>query len=81
MSTATITNVNKIVGETAGVVWQALDTQGPLSLAKLAKKTQISRDVVMMAVGWLAREDKVLIEENSRGRVVTLIDRMEPAGY
>jgi hypothetical protein len=30
------------------------------------------RDVVMQAVGWLAREDKIDIEENSRSRVVSL---------
>ena len=30
------------------------------------------RDVVMQGLGWLAREDKVNIEEEARSRVVSL---------
>lgn len=60
------------IGETAGVVWRALAEKGPLSLAKLVKEVDEPRDVVMQAIGWLAREDKVWIEEESRTRVVYL---------
>jgi len=60
------------IGETAGVVWHTLDQQGALSLAKLAKEIDAPRDVVMQAVGWLAHEQKIDIEETSRGRVVSL---------
>ncbi len=60
------------VGETAGLVWSALHEHGPLTLAKLVKIVDAPRDLVMQAVGWLAREDKVMIEENSRGRGVAL---------
>jgi hypothetical protein len=60
------------IGEVAGTVWQVLDTDGPMSLAKLAKSTDAPRDLVMQAVGWLAREEKVEFEESSRGRIVSL---------
>lgn len=60
------------VGDTAGLVWHLLDEQGTLSLGKLAKKVKAPRDIVMQAVGWLAREGKVDIQESKRGRVVTL---------
>jgi DNA-binding GntR family transcriptional regulator len=60
------------IGETAGVVWHTLDENGPLSLAKLAKQVDAPRDVVMQAIGWLAREGKIDIEETGRTRVVSL---------
>jgi hypothetical protein len=60
------------IGETAGVVWQVLHDRGPLTMAKLVKTVGGPRDVVMQALGWLAREDKIWIEENGRSRVVSL---------
>ena len=60
------------IGETAGAVWRTLEEEGPLSLAKLAKSLECPRDVTMQAVGWLAREDKVDIEETPRGRIISL---------
>ena len=43
-----------------------------MSLAKLVKQVGFSRDQVMQAVGWLAREDKVEIQETNRGRIISL---------
>jgi DNA-binding GntR family transcriptional regulator len=60
------------IGETAGVVWSVLSENGPLSMAKLVKTVGVPRDVVMQALGWLAREDKIQIEEDGRTRVVSL---------
>jgi hypothetical protein len=64
------------IGETAGTVWKALDKHGSMSLAKLVEKVGGNRDVVMQAIGWLAREDKLDISETSRGRIIAL----KPAG-
>jgi hypothetical protein len=60
------------IGATAGHVWVCLHENGPMSMAKLTKQVDASRDVVMQAVGWLAREDKLTIEEKNRTRVVRL---------
>ena len=30
-------------------------------------------DMIMQAIGWLAREDKLSIEEGTRGRIVSLV--------
>jgi len=60
------------IGETAGAVWHALSDNGSLSLAKLVERVGGNRDVVMQAVGWLAREGKIEITETKRGRVVSL---------
>ena len=60
------------IGQTAGAVWRILSSNGPLSVAKLVKAVGEPRDLVMQALGWLAREDKIQIEEDHRMRVVSL---------
>ena len=60
------------IGETAGLVWHALDKKGRITLAQLAKEVEAPRDAVMQAVGWLAREGKVEIEESGRKRTIAL---------
>lgn len=60
------------IGATAGCVWHTLAEQGPLSLAKLVKAVAQPRDLVMQALGWLAREGKIEIREESRSRIVAL---------
>ncbi len=56
------------IGDTAGIVWHHLHKHGPRSLTQLAKEMDVPRDLVMQAIGWLAREDKLVIEEESRGK-------------
>ena len=60
-----------LIGESAGAVWKVLNEKGPMSTAKLIKEVNAPRDLVMQALGWLAREDKIHIDD-SRSRVVTL---------
>lgn len=73
---ATVTVYIDQIGETAGMVWRVLDEQGPQSLAKLPKLVDAPRDLVFMAVGWLAREDKLQIEEGRRTKIVSLIEHL-----
>lgn len=61
------------IGETAGHVWRVLSESGPLSLTKLTKEVDAPKDLVMQALGWLAREDKIAIEEDGRTKVVSLV--------
>ena len=72
MSSAPPNSLIVRVGETAGVVWRTLNSAGPMSVAKLVKAAGQPRDTVMLALGWLAREDKVDIEEDGRTRIVAL---------
>lgn len=60
------------IGDTAGTVWKILVENGPLSMARLVKAVGEPRDTVMQALGWLAREDKIWIEEEGRSRIVSL---------
>jgi hypothetical protein len=69
MATATENDVTLQIGEAAGLVWRTLAAKGPLSYAKLVKATSLSRDEVMQAVGWLAREDKLEFQD---GRTIVV---------
>lgn len=60
------------IGFAAGKVWHVLHDKGPMSLAKLQKSVDEPRDMVLQAIGWLAREDKIEIEETNRGRLIWL---------
>ncbi|HVQ01840.1 MAG TPA: winged helix-turn-helix domain-containing protein [Candidatus Thermoplasmatota archaeon] len=46
-------------GQNAGKVWQALFTKGPLSQTKLSTTTTLDQYQLLVAIGWLAREDKI----------------------
>ncbi len=70
-------NALEQIGEVAGVVWNHLKQHGALSLTKLVKEIASPRDLVMQALGWLAREGKIHIEEGPRARMVSL--REDPA--
>jgi hypothetical protein len=50
------------IGETAGVVWHKLSEQGPTTFAILIEATGMPESLFFMAVGWLARENKITIE-------------------
>ena len=67
MATAQHSSVDQI-GDVAGVVWHYLNENGSSTLTQLVKEIDAPRDVVMQAVGWLAREDKLTIEDEARGK-------------
>jgi len=51
------------IGNTAGVIWSYLCQQTqPVTLSTIKKAIPESSTVLMMALGWLAREDKIDIE-------------------
>lgn len=60
------------IGESAGIVWKALNGNGGTTLSKLQTKTRLSRDLLHQAIGWLAREGKLEIEKERRVTRVAL---------
>jgi predicted transcriptional regulator len=46
-------------GQHAGKVWSALNEKGPLSETKLINTTFLNEHQLRLAVGWLARENKI----------------------
>ncbi len=51
------------IGNAAGVIWSYLcEQKQPVTLSAIKKAIPESSTVLMMALGWLAREDKIKIE-------------------
>ncbi len=57
------------IGDAAGKVWNFLNEKGEANLSQLKKGVKADFNLVLQAIGWLAREDKLLIEK--KGRYVT----------
>ena len=60
------------IGASAGKIWDFLNTTGPASISKISNETGVSKNDVQRAIGWLAREEKILIEQNGRTETVSL---------
>jgi hypothetical protein len=60
------------IGTAAGTVWQYLQDNGPVPLTQLKKETKLGDQLFFMALGWLAREDKVHFAKSGRTPTVTL---------
>lgn len=57
------------IGETAGKIWRLLNEYGEARLSQLRLGVNADPNLILQAIGWLAREDKLRFEKN--GRYVT----------
>ncbi|MHB8156603.1 MAG: winged helix-turn-helix domain-containing protein [Desulfocucumaceae bacterium] len=57
-----------LIGEYAGRVWQVLKEKSPQNLAALEKAAGLKEQWLYLALGWLAREDKVAF--TAKGKLV-----------
>lgn len=62
---------NKI-GFAAGKIFDVLSVNDALSITKLKKETKEEEKVLFMALGWLARENKVCFEIKGKAIYVSL---------
>lgn len=69
----TETTVESIFGDKAGIVWRALNQNGPGTIADLAKATGLRREEIYSALGWLGRENKIAVEKRGRAMVFSLL--------
>ena len=65
-------SLNPQVGEIAGRIWHLLNDEGPQTLAQLKRQLNGSSELVSFALGWLAREDKVELNQDKKSYRVTL---------
>jgi hypothetical protein len=56
----------------AGVIWHTLEANGEMSLAKLKKQLNAYTPIFDWAIGWLAREDKIMLTTEKRTTRVCL---------
>jgi len=62
------------IGETAGKIWEALKSEEQLAISKLPKKVNERDVVVYQALGWLARESKVMYQTKGKTTLVSLAE-------
>jgi hypothetical protein len=60
------------IGHVAGNVWELLSRQDGMTLAALKKEVSAPAEMVIAAIGWLAREDKLEFTMVGRGVKVSL---------
>ena len=64
----------EMIGLWAGATWNALnDANGMLTMKGLKKATKLKEKEVYAAIGWLAREGKVNVNEAEAEVEVTLL--------
>lgn len=62
------------IGTNAGIVWKALSTSGKMTIKELKKVTKIKADKVLFAaLGWLAKEGKLVFQEMEDDLYVRLV--------
>lgn len=54
------------IGKTAGAIWDALNTRGEQSLSELKKVAKGKEPTFNWAIGWLEREDQIVITPDKR---------------
>jgi hypothetical protein len=60
------------IGQMAGAIWHVLKACGELSLPQLKKEVDATGHLFDWAVGWLAREDKIIIMAKKRSFAIRL---------
>lgn len=63
------------IGIAAGDIWHYLDEQGSATLDELVRFTKKDRSLLLMSLGWLAREGHVALSDSQSGFRATLTKR------
>jgi Winged helix-turn-helix domain (DUF2582) len=61
-----------LIGEAAGKVWQYLNENGPSSVTKITSETGLNKTDIQRAIGWLSKEDKLVMELKGRTETLSL---------
>jgi len=68
--------MKEIIGEMAGRVWKTLGKKGRVEISKLPQILTEKGDLVYQALGWLAREEKIIFHKKE-GRTFTSLNPEE----
>ena len=60
------------IGAAAGKIWEYLEENGASSVTKVTKETELNRNDVQRAIGWLAKEGKLNFETEGRTELLSL---------
>lgn len=64
------------IGVNAGKVWRILNEKGELSMYDLCHELSLTFEEAALAIGWLAREDKVSLRKRE-GMLFASIENVE----
>ena len=66
------------IGEAAGRIWRYLVQHKAVTLHQLQRGTTLPERLLLMGVGWLAREEKLRFVQERRSLKLALKDQREP---
>ncbi|MBN1970494.1 MAG: winged helix-turn-helix domain-containing protein [Candidatus Delongbacteria bacterium] len=61
------------IGENAGKIWRYLNANPDSSMTKICEGTGLKKDEVLLAIGWLFREEKLEGEKKSGSYVLNIL--------
>jgi Winged helix-turn-helix domain (DUF2582) len=60
------------IGAAAGKIWHYLEKNGSSSVTKITTDTGLGKNDVQRAIGWLTKENKLVIELKGRVEMLAL---------
>jgi hypothetical protein len=60
------TNLTPKIGRTAGRIWRILDIWEEADISTMKRLSEVDESQIQIALGWLAREDKICINEKEK---------------
>jgi len=61
------------IGNDAGSIWQVLNEKGNITIVDLKKTTKMDIKDIYLALGWLARENKIHFFEMEKELAVCIV--------
>jgi hypothetical protein len=63
------------IGDAAGTIWRYLEEHGETTLSRLRQGAKLPEQMVLMGIGWLAREEKLSFVKEGKTTKVGLRER------
>ena len=63
------------IGIVAGDIWHLLENEKEVALSSMISQIEKSREIVLMGLGWLAREGHIILKEDEGDYIATLRKR------
>jgi len=60
------------IGFTAGDIYNLLKKDGPKTIKEIVNEIKAGQTISVMAIGWLAREDKIEFYQEGKKRLIKL---------
>ena len=60
------TNLESEIGSKAGRLWRIMDIWGEVDFDTIKRLSDLDEEQIHLALGWLAREDKICIDEKQK---------------